>query len=74
MDTGESQLIGERFLPQDTCGGGVPPDAGPVVTFESSEEEISSEPEVCVFGCLYTSAWANTGDTDSCCLLLKLML
>lgn len=50
MATGESQLTGDRFLPKDICDGGVPPDAVPVVNFESSnEEEILSEPEVCVF-------------------------
>lgn len=50
MATGESQLTGDRFLPKDICDSGVPPDAVPVVSFESSnEEEILSEPEVCVF-------------------------
>lgn len=59
MDTGESQFIQDCFSPGDISDGQVPPDATPVIRFESSNEEggndikdeggISSEPEVCVF-------------------------
>lgn len=49
MDRGESRRTGDRLLPGDTCARGAPPDALPVIRFESSDEEgISSEPEVCV--------------------------
>lgn len=54
MDRGGSQLIEDRFLSVDMCVSGVPPDAIPVVKFESSDEEgISSEPEVQVHACLH---------------------
>lgn len=59
MDRGESQFIEDCFLPVDISDGLVPPDATPVIRFESSDEEedndirdeggMSSEPEVCVF-------------------------
>ncbi|CAF94955.1 unnamed protein product [Tetraodon nigroviridis] len=46
MDRGESRRTGDRLLPGDTCARGAPPDALPVIRFESSDEEgISSEPE-----------------------------
>lgn len=48
MDRGESQFIEDCFLP--VSDGQVRPDATPVIRFESSDEEdMPSEPEVCVF-------------------------
>ncbi|XP_011610076.2 transcription factor E2F6-like [Takifugu rubripes] len=55
MDRGESQFIGDCFLPVDISVGQVRPDATPVIRFESTDEEeendikdeegMSSEPE-----------------------------
>ncbi|XP_056873015.1 transcription factor E2F6-like [Takifugu flavidus] len=55
MDRGESQFIGDCFLPVDISDGQVRPDATPVIRFESTDEEedndikdeegMSSEPE-----------------------------
>uniref|UniRef100_A0A3B5JWW2 E2F/DP family winged-helix DNA-binding domain-containing protein n=1 Tax=Takifugu rubripes TaxID=31033 RepID=A0A3B5JWW2_TAKRU len=43
MDRGESQFIGDCFLPVDISVGQVRPDATPVIRFESTDEEEEND-------------------------------